>query len=81
MLRKAAAKIANLLAPSRGVETNNGISRFVHVRFFLPGHEPVTEVYDRLSANDMKAWGENERLYRCQIIGFSAEGPDHGQAI
>lgn len=50
-----------------------GLSRFVAVRFFLPGAGSTGEVFDRQQPGDRAAWDENQKMYRSQVVGYAAE--------
>lgn len=49
-------------------------TRFVAVRWYLPGMKSIVEVYDRRSESDVSAWDQNSTIgYRQQVVAYSGD--------
>ena len=70
-------RLAKAIAPGRmvvkgGHDDVADLTRFVSVRFYLPGVGPVLEIFDRQSPGEVAAWDDNARWYRSQVVGMAA---------
>jgi hypothetical protein len=76
IIARVRVQAAEWLAPSPTLTLRQSVTRYVAVRFNLPGQPPVIEVYDTQNAEDMKAWRLNNAQsphWPSQVVATAAE--------